>query len=608
MFFGIASYFICWARRKVAFLADLLGVLFKALYFRVTSEEVVFNCYAQNPHLHNFSTRRNDFELLVNAIRLNCFFRNKIRVTIHLNKFNFCYLEEIIYFYLKFFNTEVVMQREDCIDDKKSIFQQYMFFLGAFNRDLLYSNVKVVLAEGDRDTIKKLFDAIEEKWRKSSGSAGSIVSLLDLFDDIKKQPHSFLTSIRYLSLFAEETILGPRQVVLDIYHKCNTDCVHCWIHSPSARKFLSKEFVSAKMDYARVRSVVDDCCDMGVDTITLLGDGEPILNPDFLPILRHIKSSNPYIDVLTFSNGLAVTPQVSNALIKSGLNEIWFSVPAATSGMYQKVCPSKTGKDFERVKKNISYLCHLKNSIRATDPCSKYFDNGRIIRRSSRDKTFSPYCVIAFVLHKINYHEITEMARMAVDLGVDEMRFQLIHLDKDNKWLQLSQDEIDFLNSKLDEVKVIADKHNIVLSAALKFQLSHMHAPTGDWSRGYYLKHGCPIGFFFSIIKANGDVGLCCSLKVIDNLKNKSFKDIWFSERYQKARVGAKYLQEHKDQEFQSTDYHKGEVRGDCLYSERCELCDNHDMNNEVIHCLSKIKQSDMFMKKHDLHEEGLKG
>lgn len=598
MLAGIVSCLAAGISRKRKFAANILLITVKSLSRRITGRSATFNCFGQNNCLHNFSSGNNDFELLGFSLRLNVFLRNRSRVIIHINKFNFCFLEEIINYYLVIVKGNRIRLLDFQHRSHMGLFESYLHLIEMANEYLHKYKIEIEISPGEFLILNNLFCSLGNKMGDLNSHRFGINKLFGLFDEIKKMPHSFLMTIRYFSLLSEEVIIGPRQVVLDILHKCNTDCIHCWIHSPSARKLLTKEFISLEMDLERVKSVVDDCVEMGVDTITLLGDGEPVLNSDFLGMLSYIKKRNQHIGVITFSNGLAMTPAMSNELVKLGLNEIWFSVPAATASTYRKICPSKSEKDFERIKKNISYLCNLKNKLKGIDRYCGLLKTQELNRRESSARSFPPYCIIAFVLHNANFNEITQMAKMAVELGADEMRFQLIHLDKDNKFLQLDQAQVDYLNEKLEEVRNLAEKNSIVLSSILNFQLSHMHIPNGDWSRDYYLEKGCPVGFFFSIIKANGDVGLCCSLKVIDNLKNRSFKDIWLSQEYRKARIGAKYLRDNKDMRFLATNYHKDEERGDLLYSERCEYCDNHDMNSEIINLLLKTGLFDLFMRK----------
>ncbi len=601
---GVFSYLKVLMARKLIFLSSLFLVFIDALWCRLTFSTISIDYYAQNAYLFHYITQKDDFRMVLWSMRWACWLRNKRSIRIHITRLNYLYFSEMINHCLSVLNIEGVDILKYLDLNESGITRGYFKLIETLNRQLEAQDIHIDILKDDFEIIKNTLEAIEARLRICPVSPQKgFHALWEVFEKVKALPISFLMTSRYLSLCSENITAGPGQVVLDIYHKCNTDCVHCWMHSPTSRKFLTKDFLSQEMDFQRVKGIVDDCSEMGVDAITILGDGEPVLNPDFLKILWHIKRRNHFINVLTFSNGLAVPPSMSRQMINAGLDEIWFSVPAATPETYQIVCPSKTAKDFIRIQLNIAYLCRLKRLLNRL----KCFSNGvrkfnffekNINIRNPRHDCFLPYCVIAFVLHNKNCHEIEKMAHMAVELGVDEMRFQLIHLDKDNKHLQLEQSQIDMLNEKFEAVKAIAEKGRVVLSASLKFQLSHMHVQSGDWSPGYYLSNGCPIGFFFSIIKANGDVGLCCGLKVIDTLNHRSFRDIWQSAEYRRGRVGAKHLAQNMDMEFLKTHYHKDEKRGDLLYSERCEYCDNHDQNNDIILALERIGLAQSFMKK----------
>jgi MoaA/NifB/PqqE/SkfB family radical SAM enzyme len=587
MFSGIIKYFLPRIIKGTVNTFRKIWIVLKGIVFKLINKSQLFICHSFDPSLYNFFTKKNNFGLFAFELKLNILLRNRVRILIQINRFNFFFLEEIVNFYLKLKHEKYLLNVKDfLVNPQEDFLDCYFGVVERLNSYLAKRDMRIELSDQDLPLIKRNLSAIEAKKKITQSSCAQI---FDLWQEIKKLPYTFLTIIRYISLFSEEVIVGPWQVVFDIYHKCNTDCIHCWIHSPKAKKFLTKDFLDAKIGLETFKNITDDCLEMGVDAITLLADGEPMLNPEFLEMVGYIKKNNPFVQMITFSNALTLSGRLSNELVNLGLDEIWFSVPAATAETYVKICASKTAEDFEKIKRNISYICKLKKAINSVRLAKrKIFSRGTDIQNRRGKIYLPPYCTMAFVLHNMNYQEIIEMAKLAVELGVDEMRFQLIHLDKDNKHLILDQKQIDYLNSRLEEVRRIAKESNVNLSSALAFQLSNMYVPTGDWSKGYFVKQGCPIGFFFSIIKANGDVGLCCALKVIDSLKNRSFKDIWFSQEYKAARTAAKYLRSNKDMQFLSTAYHKGEARGDLLYSERCEYCDNHDMNNEVIDILVK--------------------
>ncbi len=596
MFLDILMYCARRLRTKIRFYFRLAGLFSEVLMHRFFSKSFYINYYAHNDYLFSLVVKNINFEfkMMMWTVKFARFLDVSATIHININHFNYFYIPEMVEHCLSLKGLSPVNTHR-FYDKDASLWRGYLKFIDNLNQYLALFYIQIRVQKGEEVLISRVLDAIDRKLPFDPDSSASFNRKIMVLEDAKKFSPS--RAGRYLSLYAEEVVVGPEIVVMDIYHKCNTDCLHCWIHSPKARGSLSPEFLSQKMDLGCMKGIVDDCAALGVDAITLLGDGEPVLNPDFLNILWHIKRANPNINVMTFSNGLAVTPQMIREMVNAGLNEIWFSVPAATGETYQKVCPSKNAADFRKIQRNILYLCRLKRILKRLYAFLNILKGKKPVHGVGRQDYFSPYCIIAFVLHRENYHEIIQMAQMAVRLGVDEMRFQLIHLDQDNKDLQLDQGQVDFLNEKLMEVKAVAEAGKVKLSAALKFQLSHIAVSSGDWSHGYYLQHGCPIGFFFSIIKANGDVGLCCGLKVVDNLRARSFHDIWMSSEYRRARIGAKHLSENRDMQFQKTNYHKDEKRGDLLYSERCEYCDNHDLNNDYINALLQNGLYERFMK-----------
>ncbi|MEE9571962.1 MAG: SPASM domain-containing protein, partial [Candidatus Neomarinimicrobiota bacterium] len=147
---------------------------------------------------------------------------------------------------------------------------------------------------------------------------------------------------------------------------------------------------------------------------------------------------------------------------------------------------------------------------------------------------------------------------------------------------KLEPEHLNFLRNNLDKIEQIARKYDMAYHSSLKFQLSNINEKKGNWSENVYVKKGCYIGWNFSIIKANGELGLCCAVKVIGNINKEGYKKIWNSDKYQLYRVGAKYLRENADMIFEKSNYHK-EEGSNKMFSEKCRHCDNHDLNNYMI-------------------------
>ena len=125
----------------------------------------------------------------------------------------------------------------------------------------------------------------------------------------------------------------------------------------------------------------------------------------------------------------------------------------------------------------------------------------------------------------------------------------------------------------MSEVKAyLKDKH-IELLDTTDFQLNHYEKDTGAWSKGVFLEEGCPLGWFFSLVPALGDISLCCHLRTVGYLKDKSFKEIWTSREYEKYRMQAKHLKDNKNVTF---------LNGTKLYDEHCEHCDTHQVIRDI--------------------------
>lgn len=325
------------------------------------------------------------------------------------------------------------------------------------------------------------------------------------------------------------------------------------------------------MSLESVKAIVDDACRLGVNGITMLADGEPLLHPDFLDILKYIRQKSLFMETITFTNGYCLTESISRQLIDEGLNQLTCSLPAASPETYAQIC-SRTGeKGFNIIVENLKTLHRMKRRKRPH----------KFLKRRM------PEVTLAFVLHRLNYHEICDMARIAGDVGADNVRFQLIHLDEDNRHLKLEAGQLLFLKEHIDQALQIAESYCMNFQSSLSFQLDHMNASRGDWSENVYFEKGCYIGWTFSILKADGDLGLCCALKKIGNITAHGYQANWESNRYNSYRVGAKHLKANADMRFEKTDYQK-EKNGFRLFSDRCQHCDNHDQNNYMLRLLEK--------------------
>jgi len=362
--------------------------------------------------------------------------------------------------------------------------------------------------------------------------------------------------LRLLGIISEQVFIGPQTIVFDPYHRCNTKCQHCWVHTPLVKH--PEEFLNRKFDFELFKQIIDDASEMMTDGIILQGDGEPLMYEQFMPMLRYAR--NKQLGVLFFTNGILFDEEKAKEVIGLGVNEIYCSFPAGSSDTYAKISTIQPGDTFFKVRNNLKKFMELR-------------------RKSGKNQ---PRLIVSHVIHTLNHHELVEMAKMDADIAPDAVRFYLIRLDVMNKYLQLKPQEIEAIKKQVPEIARILKANNIEFIDNFEFQLNHYDEETGAWSKDFFLNHGCTIGWYFNLIPAKYDMSFCCHLRTVGYLDKKSFKDTWNSVEYWRWRRQAKYLKDNKTAKF---------ANGQVLYDEHCDHCDNHQT---IIKTLNELKKYDL--------------
>jgi len=362
--------------------------------------------------------------------------------------------------------------------------------------------------------------------------------------------------VRFLGIISEEVFIGPQTIVFDPYHRCNSNCMHCWVHTPSIKH--PQEFLDRHFDLEVFKRIIDDASSMMVDGIILQGDGEPLIYNKFRDMLRYARGKG--LGILFFTNGILLNEEVAREVIDLETNEIYCSFPAGTAPTYNKICSKQPKETFYIITENLRKLMEI---------------------RRQRGKT-KPHLIISHVIHNMNYHELIEMALNDVKIRPDAVRYYLIRLDVMNKFLQLKPEHIESIKKVVPELADILHKNEIDFVDNFEFQLGNYDQKTGAWSKDFFLKHGCTIGWYFNLIPAKYDMSFCCHLRTVGYVDKRSYKDIWFSKEYKRWRRQAKYLKNNVSAKF---------LNGQVLYDEHCDHCDNHQT---LLNNIRKLKELDL--------------
>ena len=195
--------------------------------------------------------------------------------------------------------------------------------------------------------------------------------------------------------FSKETILvryKPLRLGIFATGKCNLACSMCLTHSPLIPDNPFKYQGSKDMDLPTFKDILNKF--QAALHVSIIGNGEPLLNKDIFEIIRHAKKRKKIVTL--FSNGF-ILDQYLDQLLEHEIDYINISLNAIDETQYQRI----TGHDpsiFFKCKDNLKKLC---------------------VEKARQNKKMNICCSI--IVDKQNYKSMPEMIRFAEEIGVDHV-------------------------------------------------------------------------------------------------------------------------------------------------------------------------------------------
>jgi MoaA/NifB/PqqE/SkfB family radical SAM enzyme len=331
------------------------------------------------------------------------------------------------------------------------------------------------------------------------------------------------------SIAAQRTRLdqGPLHVRLEIASSCNLACIMCPFGQPGGYgpadgiRFMTLDVFKA----------VEPMLSRAL-TINAFGLGEPFLSPHFMPILRRSRALNADAVVFCSTNGVTYPERTITAVVAERLvNVLQISVDGATKETYEHV---RVGGRFEQLMKNLQFLQHEKARLRARVPSTK----------------------VQMVVMRPNMHEVVDVTRQMIDLGVDVLRLDTV---KDHPELEITRhDDARRLNDQLQEAIHLCTSHRVSIEGTLLTEIEPLLDDTAaregivrpkpaarfiplvpdeaSRTRGAGMP-ACTAPWESFTLGANGDVRLCCHYqKVMGSTLSASFEDVWNGQTYLDVR------------------------------------------------------------------------
>ena len=149
---------------------------------------------------------------------------------------------------------------------------------------------------------------------------------------------------------------APLHVDIELTNVCDIQCAMC------ERRLMKRPLGMMSMEM--FKQIVAECDEIGVDSVKLNLWGEPVLHKELAEMVRHAKNNSQLI--LQFNtNANRLTPEISSALVSSGLDKLTISLDGVSKETYEKV---RCGSNFERVVRNVNALLEAKKDADASLP------------------------------------------------------------------------------------------------------------------------------------------------------------------------------------------------------------------------------------------------
>jgi radical SAM protein with 4Fe4S-binding SPASM domain len=268
----------------------------------------------------------------------------------------------------------------------------------------------------------------------------------------------------------------PISISFEPTTSCNLRCPEC----PSGLRSFTRPTGMLEVDL--FKKTINELADTLLYLIFYF-QGEPYLNPHFLDLVKYAASKKIY--TATSTNAHYLNDENAKKTVESGLDRLIISIDGTTQDTYEAY---RVGGNLNKVIEGTKNIVKWKNELNSK----------------------TPFVIFQFLVVKPNQHQLAEVQKMGVELGVDAVWFKTAQI-------------YDYENGS-DLIPTI-EKY-----ARYKKQANGLYAIKNKMiNHCWKMWHSC-------VITWDGLVVPCCFDKDAEyrmgSLKTKSFPEVWQSESY----------------------------------------------------------------------------
>ena len=190
----------------------------------------------------------------------------------------------------------------------------------------------------------------------------------------------------------------PSRLYIECTAACNISCAQACCAPETG---ITRTRQAGMLDFDVFKRVIDEA-GPSLGRIDFFNYGEAFLHKRAIEMCEYIKSRYPHIYLYTSTNGLAFTEEQVRRLVRSGIDEVTFSIDGATPESYAKY---RQRGDFAKAIRNLRTAADEKRS-------------------AGRDIPFINWRYILFV-HNDSDEEMDRARQMASEIGVDRLCWEL---------------------------------------------------------------------------------------------------------------------------------------------------------------------------------------
>jgi radical SAM protein with 4Fe4S-binding SPASM domain len=343
-----------------------------------------------------------------------------------------------------------------------------------------------------------------------------------------KKEHVYIEEIpEIIEHFCSEDILPPRGIDLELSSKCNLRCTMC-----PKTKGLEPNPSNSDISWETFRNV--EKIFPYVDRICLSGFGESFLHPDFLEMVRVVKSYG--ISANVTSNGLLLRENIAKDIVQSGLDYLSISIDALDPETLKLV---RGTREIEKIIRNIDGILKAKEEL------------------SSK----TPLIGISFTAMNLNVDQLPGIVHYAIEKNMDSVNVCPFD-DYRNNFEYSMTSNLDKARENFIKARNIALQHNMNVIFNFEtefikklkekdpkdefFKIFHSFIPTNKGidveksaKEGKPTRKHCFMPFFNLVVTSKGDVIPCCKStpsEIMGNVNNTPILEIWRSAKFREFR------------------------------------------------------------------------